>query len=180
MDKSVSDFAKLFRAADQISNWDEVAFKTIMITNLNIPPTVNRKTSNGKASKQVRHILDVKQEVCGMIGPGVLKPTRNCSVTLTHRDMGHLANMMEEYQNKDFKRFDRSFTKWLRRHREGGVGMDYDHWYHRFWHCGKSRVGRIYRLHIELTDRIDDSASHVGVNFLILFLLIRTKRGGKD
>ena len=118
-----------------------MAFKTIMVTNLAI-----KANDDDHRSKIV---LDVKYEVCDRIGAP--PPGQGSNVTLTHKNMGKLARMMEDFEKEYFPKFDRNFTKWLRRHREkGATGTDYDSCFHRFGCCGQSRVRNLSGFHTDV------------------------------
>ena len=120
------------------SNRNEVAFRTIMVTDLEIDPCHSRQTSNGRKFKEAKMIDEVKKEVCKVIGapPPGAKTTK---VTLTHKNMGKLSKMVEEYVKKHFPRLDRRLTALLRRRKQGIYQVEYDNCWHRLG-CGHSKV----------------------------------------
>ncbi|CAD6569104.1 MAG: hypothetical protein TREMPRED_005048 [Tremellales sp. Tagirdzhanova-0007] len=119
-------------------NRNEVAFRTIMVTDLEIDPCHSRQTSNGRKFKEAKMIDEVKKEVCKVIGapPPGAKTTK---VTLTHKNMGKLSKMVEEYVKKHFPRLDRRLTALLRRRKQGIYQVEYDNCWHRLG-CGHSKT----------------------------------------
>jgi len=102
-----------------------------MVTKVNLKPP--------NKSDEYRWVRDTKEEICALLGAPPLGD--KCNVTLTHRSMSQLAQMMEEYEKKFFPRFDRSFTAWLRNIQYGSQGVEYDSCWHRLG--GKGKVCRV-------------------------------------
>lgn len=112
-----------------------------MVTDLEIDPSHSRKTANGRKFTVRKNITEVKEEVCRIIG-APLPGGKTTNVTLTHKNMGKLGKMVEEYEKKYFPRLDRRLTTLLRRRKQGFDQIEYD----KCWHllgCGHSKVNSL-------------------------------------
>lgn len=68
---------------------------------------------NNKQYKKKKTVYQAKQEVCAKI-TGCPAYGKGARVALTHKNMTHIAEMIDEYKSKWFSRFDRVLTAWLR------------------------------------------------------------------
>jgi hypothetical protein len=120
-----------------IRNLNEIAFKTIMVTNLSITHEVPLSTSakkkwlkfEGKTYAN-KSVYRAKQDVCLAI-KGCPDYPKDIKVALTHKNMSHIAEQVDEYKSNWFSRFDKVLTAWLRV-KEMGDRKYYDSLWKRF------------------------------------------------
>ncbi|KAK4685272.1 calcium permeable stress-gated cation channel, partial [Tremellales sp. Uapishka_1] len=102
-------------------NHNEIAFKTIMVTNLDFPS--HEHVSTGKDDKKEKRQLSlraVQNTVRRKIG---LDPKTDANVEITRENMSQIAKHIKEFEDDLFVKFDRSFTPYLR---AGGRSQHYD------------------------------------------------------
>jgi hypothetical protein len=113
---------------------------SLMITNIEIKPEVKtQKKENGVVIDYMHKItiMEAKEKVCRKLKIRERPfPTSgdhaDCSVRLTHQNMTHLAEMMEDFKVKHFPQLERSLTAYMRRFKNYfGAGQEYDSWWDR-------------------------------------------------
>ena len=128
-----------------------------MVTDIEIRPNVERRSEKGVKYTERRTILDVKYEVCRLIGMKA-RPGNGASVTLTHRNMRGLHQKIEEFEKKHFPRLDKSMTNMFRYN--ANAPLDYDRWFHRCG-CGGTAKVRVRQSRSPLNLPIN---SHVNID----------------
>jgi hypothetical protein len=113
------------------SNHNEVAFKTIMVTNIAIKRTVTKQKYKrgrkvGTPVTIVRDLNEIKLAVTELIGAP--RPGEGSSVTITLQDMNPLAEKVKEYEEL-FAEFDVLLTAKMRQ----PSGVTYTGCWARLW-----------------------------------------------
>lgn len=100
-------------------NTGEVSFKSLLITGFSIGTESEKTTTDGKKYTRKNTVLDVKNEVCEMLGiperPGAHVKGPRCTVTVTYNNMSELSKRMERFKKDHFPEFERTMTTFMRR-----------------------------------------------------------------
>jgi hypothetical protein len=126
------------------SNTGEVSFKSLLVTGFSIGAHSTKRNSEGKEYTRKNTVLDVKNDVCALLGiperPGAHVKGPKCTVTVTYNNMSELSKRMKRYKKEYFPEFERTMTTFMRRFKKYfGDGVDYASCWDRF--LGRAEVG---------------------------------------
>jgi len=101
-----------------------------MLTDLGISENIKQTAFHnpwlgmGYKPKSIRSktVYEAKEEICRKLEDYGCPPYKSgdVKVELTHKNMGEIAKLIEEYKNTAFRKFDKALTVWMRQSKHDG------------------------------------------------------------